>query len=139
MRTAELAIDEARVVLRAVMSDADVALGVPEDPPRPALPPSATALVARALHDRPELAARDAAIAREATGVRLAGKGYLPDFEVSVGRFLNHDTPNGFGAMASVTVPLVWKGKYDAAVAEAKARVIVGRSRSAPSNRRRPP
>jgi hypothetical protein len=29
---------------------------------------------------------------------------------VSVGRFLNHDNPNGFGAMASMTVPLAWKG-----------------------------
>jgi hypothetical protein len=85
-----------------------------------------------ALHDRPELAARDAVVAREATGARLAEKGYLPDFEVSVGRFLNADAPNGFGAMASMTIPLVWKGKYDAGVAEAKARML-----SAEADRRR--
>jgi len=124
LRTAELAIEEARVGLRAVMSDPDAALGTPEDPADPALPASADALVERALHDRPEIAARDAAVDRETTGVRLAEKGYLPDFEVSVGRFLNSDTPNGFGAMASMTVPLAWKGKYDAGVAEAKARIL---------------
>jgi outer membrane protein TolC len=132
VQTATLAIEEARAALRAVMSDPDVVLGVPEDPPRPALPSSAAALLDRALHDRPELAARDALIAREATGTRLAEKGYLPDFEVSVGRFINHDASDGFGAMASVTIPLLWKGKYDAAVAEAKARSI-----SAEADRRR--
>lgn len=124
LQTGELGIDEARAGLRAVMSDADAALGTPEDPADPALPTSADALVARAIADRPEVAARDAAVARETTGERLAEKNYLPDFEVSVGRFLNADTPNGFGAMASMTVPIAWKGKYDAGVAEAKARII---------------
>jgi len=132
LRTAEIAIDEARSVLRAVMSDPDAQLGVPEDPPIPSLPASPSALVERAMHERPELAARDSAIARESTGARLAEKGYLPDFEVSVGRFVNHDASDGFGAMASMTVPLVWKGKYDAGVAEARARVI-----SAEADRRR--
>jgi len=124
VRTGELAIDEARAGLRAVMSDADATLGTPEDPADPALPPSADGLVARAIAERPEVASRDAAVAREATGERLAEKGYLHDFEVSVGRFLNNDAPNGFGAMASMTVPIAWKGKYDAGVAEAKARII---------------
>jgi len=124
LRTAELAIEEARATLRAVMSAPGTELGVPVDPPRPALPASVADLIERAFHERPELAAKDAAIARETTGVRLAQKGYLPDFEVSVGRFLNHDNPNGFGAMASMTVPLAWKSKYDAGVAEANARTM---------------
>ena len=124
LRTAELALEEARVALRAVMSAPDAELGVPVDPPPPSLPKSVAELVERALHERPELAARDAAVAREVTGTKLAEKGYLPDFEVSVGRFINSDTPNGFGAMASMTVPLAWKSKYDAGVAEANARTI---------------
>jgi outer membrane protein, heavy metal efflux system len=133
LRTAELAIDVARAGLNAVMSQSpDTPLAPPEDPPAPALPDPATTLADRALADRPELAARDAAIAREATGVRLAEKGYLPDFEVSVGRFVNDGAPDGFGAMASMTIPLAWKGKYDAAVAEANARVL-----SAEAERRR--
>jgi cobalt-zinc-cadmium efflux system outer membrane protein len=133
LRTAELAIDDAAAGLNAVMSEPpDAALGVPDDPPAPALPPSASELIERALQERPEVAARDATVARESTGERLAEKGLLPDFEVSVGRFVNHDASNGFGAMASMTVPLAWKGKYDAGVAEAKARVL-----SAEADRRR--
>ncbi len=125
VRTAELAIDEAGALLNAVMSQpGDTALGLPEDPPPPSLPPTPATLVEQALRQRPEVAARDAAIARDTTATRLAERGYLPDFEVSVGRFLNHDEPNGFGAMASMTVPLAWKGKYDAGVAEANARVL---------------
>jgi outer membrane protein TolC len=125
LRTAELAIDEAWASLAAIMSDAPYDRPPTlSDPPDPWLPDSPAALVERALQERPELAARDAAIARETTGARLAGKGYLPDFEVSVGRFLNHDAANGFGAMASMTVPLAWKSKYDAGVAEANARII---------------
>jgi outer membrane protein TolC len=125
LRVAEIAADEARAALAAVvsMSSSELA-GVPEDPPSPALPGTATELVERALATRPEVGARDAAIAREESGRRLAEKGYLPDFEVSVGRFLNHDAPNGFGAMASMTIPLAWKSKYDAGVAEANARIV---------------
>ena len=133
LRTAELAIEDAAAGLNAVMSEPpDAPLGMPEDPAPPALPPAPSELIERALRDRPEVAARDAAVARETTGERLAGKGLLPDFEVSVGRFVNNDASNGFGAMASMTVPLAWKGKYDAGVAEAKARVL-----SAEADRRR--
>ena len=125
LRTAALAIDEAWAVLAAVMSvTSDDLPPTVAAPPDPWLPDTAITLVERALQERPEVAAREATIARETTGARLAGKGYLPDFEVSVGRFLNHDTANGFGAMASMTVPLAWKSKYDAGVAEANARII---------------
>ncbi len=125
LRTSELTIDEARAMLNAVMSEPPgAALGMPEDPAPPALPPTSATFLEQALRDRPEVAARDAAVARETTATRLAEKGYLPDFEVSVGRFLNSGEPNGFGAMASMTVPLAWKGKYDAGVAEAKAKVL---------------
>ena len=129
LRSAEIAVDDAWAALAAVMSGAtDGPPPIPEDPPRPALPGAIAPLIDRALQERPELGARGDAIAREATGSRLAAKGYLPDFEVSVGRFLNNGTADGFGAMASMTVPLVWKGKYDAAVAEANARLVAAQA-----------
>ena len=37
----------------------------------------------------------------------LAHRSYYPDFEVSVGRFVNYGQSDGFGAMASVTLPFV--------------------------------
>jgi outer membrane protein, heavy metal efflux system len=125
LRTSELAADEARAALAAVVSapSSDVA-GTPEDPPPARLPGTSGDLVERALAARPEVGARDATVAREQSGLRLAEKGYLPDFEVSVGRFVNHDAPDGFGAMASMTIPLAWKSKYDAGVAEANARIV---------------
>jgi cobalt-zinc-cadmium efflux system outer membrane protein len=133
LRTADLAIDDARSALAAVMSVglADVT-GLPADPPPPGLPEAPAILAERALASRPELASQDATIAQESTGLRLAQKGYLPDFEVSFGRFINSGRDDGFGASASMTVPLVWKGKYDAGVAEASARVV-----SAEAERRR--
>jgi outer membrane protein TolC len=130
---ADLSIDGAQAALSAAMSQSpDDPLGTPEDPPAPDLPSSAISFVEQALRDRPELAARNADLAREQAALRLAEKGYLPDFELSVGRFVNHDAPNGFGAMASMTIPLAWKSKYDAGVAEASARIT-----SAEADRRR--
>ena len=71
----------------------------------------------------PELAAQTAVIAREETAVRLARRNYLPDFEFAASRFVNFRADDGFGAYAGVTIPLPYKSKYDAAVAEANARL----------------
>ena len=63
---------------------------------------------------------RAAAIAREESAEELAERNRLPDFEISLGRFVNYGQSDGFGAMASVTLPIRQsRKKYDAGVAEA--------------------
>jgi outer membrane protein TolC len=131
--TQTLALEGARAELNALLSRApDAPLGVPEDPPPPRLDATAAALTALAFDRRPELAAQTAAIAREEAGVQLARRGLYPDFEVAGSRFINFGRDDGFGAYASITVPLAFKAKYDAGVAEASARVV-----SAEAERRR--
>ena len=121
--TAALAVESARAELNALVSrPPESSLGIPEDPPPPALVLDATALTTRALETRPEITAQRAAVAREDRAVRLARLNYLPDFEASVSRFVNSDAPDGFGGMISLSIPLAYKSKYDAALAEARAR-----------------
>jgi cobalt-zinc-cadmium efflux system outer membrane protein len=121
--TEALALESARAELNALLSRApEDPLGRPEDPAPPRLTADPTALVAHALASRPELGAQRAVVAREDDAVRLARLDYLPDFEASAGRFVNHDAPDGFGAMLSLSIPLAYKAKYDAALAEARAR-----------------
>jgi outer membrane protein, heavy metal efflux system len=76
-----------------------------------------------ALAHRPELAAQAATINGQGRALDLARKAYLPDFEVSVGRFINAGRSDGFGTMASMTLPIANKAKYDAGVSEANARL----------------
>lgn len=122
--TAALAIDTAAAELNALLSRRpDEPLGVPEDPPVLPIDASVETLTDLALQRRPELAAQRAAIAREQSGVDLAQLNWRPDFEVSVGRFVNFGHNDGFGAMASVTVPFVNGSKYDAGTAEARAKL----------------
>ena len=122
--TEAIAIEAARAELNALLSRApDEPLGTPEDMTPSDVTEPLEALVDLAVAHRPEVAAQAAAIAREQTGVRLAEKGYLPDFEVSVGRFVNHRTSDGFGAMASMTIPLAYRSKYEAGVSVASARL----------------
>jgi outer membrane protein TolC len=122
--TERLAIDAATAELNALLSRSpDEPLGRPEEPVFADVAAPLDGLVELAVAHRPELAAQAAAIAREQDGVRLAEKGYLPDFEVSVGRFVNYGAPNGFGAMASMTIPLAYKSKIDAGVSAATARL----------------
>jgi len=124
LESAALAIDTAAAELNALLSrPSDEPLGVPEGPtPRP-LDASIDSLTDLALQQRPELAAQRAAIAREQSGVELAAINRRPDFEFSVGRFVNYGHNDGFGAMASVTVPFIYTSKYDAGSAEARARL----------------
>ena len=129
VQTEELAIERARAELAALVSYSVAAVsGTPEPPPRPELRASASELVQLALLHRPDLTAQEAGIAREEAAVALAKRGYLPDFEVSVGRFVNPGERDGFGAMASVTLPIFNRAKYGAAVEEARARLAMARS-----------
>ena len=129
LQTAPLRIESARAELNALLSRApDAPLGAPEHPPAPQLDLSPAALADLALANRPELAAQSSAIAREESAEELARKNYYPDFEISVGRFVNYGQNDGFGALASVTLPFVNGKKYDAGVAEADARLSAARS-----------
>ena len=47
----------------------------------------------------------------------------MPDFEVTGARFFNSERRDGFGVLLSVTLPFAYREKYDAGVAEAKARL----------------
>jgi outer membrane protein TolC len=123
-RTAALAIEAARAELNALLSRTPEApLGDPEAPQVARIDTPLATLIERALAARPELAGQQAMIAREHSGAELAALGWWPDFEVSVGRFVNYGQNDGFGAMASVTLPFVQAGKYRAAEGEAKARI----------------
>jgi outer membrane protein, heavy metal efflux system len=127
--TQALAIDAARAEMNALLGrEADGPLGEPEPPAAPRLPADAAELTRAALASRPEVRAGEAAIAREEAAVRLARRQYLPDFELNVGRFVNPGQRDGFGAMATVSIPIAYKGKYDAGVAEAEARLASARA-----------
>lgn len=129
LQTEPLAIESAKAELNALLSRSpDEPVGTPEDPAAPRLDSSPAALAELALENRPDLAAQAAAIAREESAEELARKNYYPDFEISVGRFVNYGQNDGFGAMASVTLPFVNGKKYDAGVAEAEARLSAARS-----------
>jgi outer membrane protein TolC len=124
VNAAALAIDTAAAELNALLGRRpDEALGVPEDPRVARLDAGVDTLTDLALQQRPELAEQRAAIAREQSGVELAAISRRPDFEFSFGRFVNYGHNDGFGAMASVTVPFVYSAKYDAASSEARARL----------------
>src|SRR5205807_4731510 len=120
--TETLAIDGARAELNALLSRSPgEPLGVPEDPPPARLPQTDDDFVARALRRRPEVASKAAAVERERTKLAMSRPDYLPDFELSISRFVNFQNRDGFGAMAAISLPFAYKYKYDAAVDEARA------------------
>jgi outer membrane protein, heavy metal efflux system len=99
-----------------------------EEPSALRLPTDARDLVRRALEHRPDLLGKRAAIRRAEAALgaaRIAGR---PDFELSFSRFVNHDSRDGFGAMASVTLPFAWREKYDAAITVEDRRLAAARS-----------
>ena len=127
--TQTLGIDGAAAELSALLSwPAASPLGVPENPPMPRLDETAAALADRALEKRPETSAAAAAVAREEEKVRMARLDYFPDFEFAVSRFFNFDHPDGVGLMASMSLPIAYKWKYDAALGEADARLQSARA-----------
>jgi outer membrane protein, heavy metal efflux system len=122
--TQTLGIDGAAAELNALLSrPAAFPVGIPEDPPMPRLVDTAEALTDRALENRPEPLAAAAAVAREEEKVRMARLDYFPDFEFAVSRFFNFESRDGVGVMASLSLPIAYKWKYDAAVGEAHARL----------------
>jgi outer membrane protein TolC len=124
VESGSLAVGTAQAALNSLLSrPPGDPLGEPEEPHLPDVPPSSDVLIETALARRPELSAQDATIAGRQHAVALARKAYWPDFEVSVGRFVNFDARDGVGAMASMTLPIVNKQKYDAGVSQANARV----------------
>lgn len=124
-----LAIDTARAELNALMSrEPDAPLALPEEPEPPRLALTSQALIEMAKQQRPELAAQSAAVAREETAIDLAHRNYWPDFEVNFSRFINSEEDDGFGLMATVSIPFAYRSKYDAALSEAQARLDVTRA-----------
>lgn len=122
LKTAQLAVELARAELNGLLSRSPGdPLGKPEDPPMAVPRFDLDELTQRALAERPEVAAMQAAIARQKSNVDLAHMNFRPDFEVSIGRFVNYGASDGFGAMASVTLPFAYLSKYDAGVQEANA------------------
>ncbi|MEO6027738.1 MAG: TolC family protein [Candidatus Binatia bacterium] len=129
LETERLVVDRDRAELASLLSrDSTEVTGIPVAPGKPQLPIAVSELVAMALEKRPDLLGENEAIGRDTTAVQLAHRNSLPDFEVSVGRFINDGQRDGVGAMASITLPIFNRGKYEAGVAEANARLAATRS-----------
>ena len=127
--TETLGVDTARAELGALLSREDPgSIGIPEEPVKARLEQNVGSLTEVALRQRPELAAEQATIARFEANRRFARLGYLPDFEFTAERFYNFDRRDGLGAMVSISIPLVYKYKYDAAVGEANARITTAQA-----------
>lgn len=127
--TQTLKLAEVRALLNGLLSrPPEAPLGVPDDAPKPLVRQTLAELTALTLHNRPEIAATTAAIARDTTTLALARKAYFPDFEVYVERFVNAGRRDGFGVVFSATIPLAYREKYDAGVAEASARLSASKA-----------
>lgn len=124
VQTERLAIENARAELASLLSRTKESLaGRPEELPPPTMALSTEDVIVQALEHRPDVRAQEAAIAREESAVKLAERSRYPDFEVSVGRFVNSDARDGFGGMISMTLPIFNGAKYGAGIDEANARL----------------
>jgi outer membrane protein TolC len=85
-------------------------------------------LVELTLNNRPEIRARSVAVDRDSTALTLAQRAYFPDFEVHIGRFVNAGRRDGIGVVFSATIPLAYREKYDAGVAEASAQLSASKA-----------
>jgi outer membrane protein TolC len=122
--THTLKLGEVRARLNGLLSRSPEApLGVPRNAPSPVVRQTLAELTELTLHNRPEIAAKVAALARDTTTLALSRKAYFPDFEVYVERFFNSGKRDGVGVVFSATIPLAYREKYDAEVAEATARL----------------
>ena len=120
--TETLALGTAQARLNAILSrPPEAPLGMPQNPPSPAVTYSMSELEALTLRTRPELLAQARALEKDNLALTLARKAYYPDFEVSISRFENFDARDGVGVMVSASIPLAYKYKYDAAVDETTA------------------
>lgn len=124
LQTERLTISQARAELAALLSrDSRSLSGRPEPLAAPALGLNTEDVVLRALEERPDVQAQEQVVAREESALKLAERNRYPDFEVSLGRFVNTDARDGFGAMVSMTLPIFNGAKYDAGIGEANARL----------------
>jgi len=122
--TETLRVEEIKAMLNGLLSRSPEApLGVPCDAPTPEVRQTLAELTELTLRSRPEIAAKTIAIDRDTTALALAQKAYFPDFEVYVERFFNSGRRDGIGVILSATLPFAYREKYDAGVAEARARV----------------
>ncbi|MCS6925243.1 MAG: TolC family protein [Candidatus Binatia bacterium] len=120
--TETLALGKAQARLNTLLSrPPEAPLGIPQPPPPPRVAYSLSDLETLALKNRPELIGQARTVERAHLVLALARKAYYPDFEVSVSRFVNVGRRDGFGLMVSATIPLAFRGKYDAGVEEAVA------------------
>lgn len=127
--TQTLKLGEVGAMLNGLLSRSPEApLGVPCDAPKPVIRPALTELTELTLSHRPEIAATAAAIARDTTTLALSRKAYFPDFEIYVERFFNGGRKDGVGVVFSATIPLAYREKYDAGVAEASARLSASKA-----------
>ncbi|HZA21799.1 MAG TPA: TolC family protein, partial [Dehalococcoidia bacterium] len=127
--TENLVASKAQAQLNALLSrPPEAPLGMPKNPPSPAMPYSMSELEELTLRNRPELMAQTRALEKENLALALARKAYYPDFEVSISRFENFGQRDGFGIGVSTSIPLASKYKYDAAVGEATANLQAAQS-----------
>jgi len=127
--TEALKLGEARATLDGLLSrSSEAPLGVPNDTPNPIISHSFAELAELTVKARPEIMARTAAIARDSAALALAQKAYFPDFEVYVERFINGGRKDGVGLIVSASIPLAYREKYDAGVAEARAQLNAGKA-----------
>jgi outer membrane protein, heavy metal efflux system len=92
----------------------------------PAQLPSVTALERLALTNRPELAARSAAITQAEDQLKLARKSYTPDFSANVGYMLmptGSEHRNNYMIEGSMSLPWLNHRKHDAEINEAQSGV----------------
>jgi len=92
----------------------------------PAHLPSVTALEESALTNRPELAARFAAITQAQDQLKLARKAYTPDFYASVGYMLmptGAEHRNNYMIEGSMSLPWLNRRKHDTEISEAQSGV----------------
>jgi cobalt-zinc-cadmium efflux system outer membrane protein len=127
--TETLRMGEVSAILNGLLSRSPEApLGVPQDAPTPVVRQTLAELAELTLQTRPEIAVKAVAINRNSAALALAQKAYLPDFEVYAERFFNGGRKDGFGLIFSVTIPLAYRSKYDAGVAEARAQLNAGKA-----------
>jgi outer membrane protein, heavy metal efflux system len=127
--TETLKVEEVRARLNTLLSrPPEAPLGMPEGAPKPMMKQTLAELAELALQTRPEITARTVTIHRDTAALALAQKAYLPDFEVVAERFFNGGRKDGFGVIFSATIPLAYREKYDAGVAETRAQLAAGKA-----------
>jgi outer membrane protein TolC len=127
--TETLKLGEVRARFNELLSrPLDALLGVPSEAPDPIISHSFAELAELTARASPEISARTMASTRDATALALAQKAYFPDFEVFVERFINSGRKDGVGLIVSTSIPLAYREKYDAGVAEARAQLNAGKA-----------